>query len=77
LAEQRIWPAIDLARSGTRREERLLDARSLEAVTNWRRNWNLRNPAEAMQELAAQLAKHPSNRTFVDAVNRRAAMMRE
>ena len=73
LAERRIWPAIDLTKSGTRRDEKLIDARILQAVTYWRRNWNPRDPAEAMQDLTAQLAKHPSNRAFVDFVNRQAA----
>jgi transcription termination factor Rho len=69
LAEQRIWPAIDLTKSGTRREEKLLDAQTLRAVTYWRRNWNPRDPAEAMQALAAQLARHPLNRSFVSFAN--------
>jgi transcription termination factor Rho len=77
LAEQRIWPAIDVTKSGTRRDDRLIDPRTLEAVTYWRRNWNPRNPAETMQDLTAQLARHPSNRSFVRAVDRQAAMLRE
>jgi transcription termination factor Rho len=77
LAERRIWPAIDLTKSGTRRDEKLIDARILQAVTYWRRNWNPRDPADAMQDLTAQLAKHPSNRAFVDFVNRQAAKARE
>jgi transcription termination factor Rho len=74
LAEQRIWPAIDLTKSGTRREENLLDTRTLAAVTYRRRNWNPRDPAEAMRSLTAQLSRHPSNREFVDHVNRQAAV---
>jgi transcription termination factor Rho len=74
LAEQRNWPAIDLTKSGTRREEKLLDTRTLAAVTYRRRNWNPRDPAEAMQSLTAQLSRHASNREFVDNVSRQAAM---
>jgi transcription termination factor Rho len=73
LVEQRIWPAIDLTKSGTRREENLVDARTLAAVTYRRRNWDPRNPTEAMQSLTAQFSRHPSNRDFVDYVNRQAA----
>jgi transcription termination factor Rho len=73
LAERRIWPAIDLTKSGTRREELLLDARTLQAVTYRRRNWNPRDPAEAMEALTAQLMRHASNREFVELVNQHAA----
>ena len=69
LAERRIWPAIDLTKSGTRREEKLLDTRTLQAVAYRRRSWNPRDPGEAMQELTAQLARHQSNRKFVDFIN--------
>jgi transcription termination factor Rho len=74
LAEQRIWPAIDLTRSGTRREELLLDARTLEAVTCRRRNWDSRNPAEIMQATTAQLARFPTNQALVEATLRQAKL---
>jgi transcription termination factor Rho len=77
LAERRIWPAINVTKSGTRRDERLLDPRTLEVVTYCRRNWNPRDPAETMQDLTTQLAKYPSNRSFVDTMNHQVAMMRE
>lgn len=77
LAERRIWPAINVTKSGTRRDERLLDPRTLEVVTYCRRNGNPRDPAETMQDLTTQLAKYPSNRSFVDTMNHQAAMMRE
>jgi transcription termination factor Rho len=77
LAEQRIWPAIDLTKSGTRRDERLLDGRTLRAVAYWRRNWNPRDPVEAMQALGAHLARHPSNRSFVDFANDQAQKAEE
>jgi transcription termination factor Rho len=72
LAEQRIWPAIDLTRSGTRREELLLDSKTLEAVTYRRRNWDSRNPAEIMQATTAQLARFPTNQALVEAILRQA-----
>lgn len=74
LAEQRIWPAIDLTRSGTRREELLLDPRTLEAVTYRRRNWDSRNPAEIMRATTAQLGRFPTNQALVEATLRQAQL---
>jgi transcription termination factor Rho len=73
LADRRIWPAIDLTKSGTRREEKLLDARTLQAVTYRRRIWNPRDPAETMQDLTAQLNRHKSKLEFVNFTSRQAA----
>jgi transcription termination factor Rho len=73
LAERRVWPAIDITRSGTRREEKLLDADTLHAVTLLRRTLASMHPVEAMQRLTAQLAKYPSNRAFLELIGRRAA----
>jgi transcription termination factor Rho len=65
LAEKRIWPAIDVNASGTRREELLLDPEEL------RRTWLLRKvlsdmqPAEAMDLLTRRLKKTRSNAEFL------------
>jgi transcription termination factor Rho len=65
LAEKRIWPAIDINASGTRREELLLDPEEL------RRTWLLRkvladmHPAEAMDVLTRRLKKTGSNAEFL------------
>jgi transcription termination factor Rho len=77
LAERRVWPAINLAKSGTRRDEKLLDARTLQAVRHRRRNWNVRQPAEAVKELVAQLTRHRSNREWVETVLRHAVIADE
>ncbi|MBI3462572.1 MAG: transcription termination factor Rho [Planctomycetes bacterium] len=69
LAERRIWPALDLVKSGTRRDEKLLDGTALEAVIHCRRTINPRDPAEAMRDLSARLNRHQSNREFIDWVN--------
>jgi len=71
LADRRIWPALDLAKSGTRREERLLDEATLRAVTRRRGALTGMHPTEAMQALIAQLTRHRSNRDYVASVNRR------
>ena len=65
MADRRVWPAIDLLLSGTRREELLLDEASLKASTAIRRTLTDRNPIEAMDKLTAVLMKCPNNDEFV------------
>ena len=69
LADRRIWPAIDISQSGTRREERLLDPATLYAVTLLRRTLATMNPIDAMERLTARLAKTESNQEFLRMVN--------
>jgi transcription termination factor Rho len=73
LADRRIWPAIDITRSGTRREELLLDAETLHAITTLRRTLDSVHHVEAMERLTTQLAKFESNRQFVEMITRQAA----
>jgi transcription termination factor Rho len=65
LADRRIWPAIDISQSGTRREEKLLDAVTLEAVTMLRRTLSTTNDVDGMEQLIKTLAKFKSNRDVV------------
>lgn len=65
LADRRVWPAIDITQSGTRREELLHDPETLHAVTMLRRTLNTMNPVEAMEQLTKQLVKFPSNADFI------------
>ena len=65
IAERRVWPAIDLAASGTRKEERLLDPETLRLVTLLRRTLADLKPIEAMESLVRQLAKFPDNAGFL------------
>ncbi|MCP4245551.1 MAG: transcription termination factor Rho [bacterium] len=67
LANKRIWPAIDLEASGTRKEELLLDADTLKVSHEIRRNAIGRPPDRAMEALLDQIAQHPDNRAFVAA----------
>ena len=64
LAERRIWPAIDIGLSGTRREEKLFPSEILHAATLIRRGLSSRNPIEAMETLTAKLGKFNSNAEF-------------
>ena len=73
LADRRIWPAIDVERSGTRREEKLLDPATLAATTSLRRSLNQMQPHEAMEQLTAQLAKYDSNQQFLTTIRNRIA----
>ena len=68
LADRRVWPAIDISQSGTRREEKLLDPETLNAVTMLRRTLSTMNPTDAMEQLTKQLAKFKSNREFINLI---------
>jgi transcription termination factor Rho len=66
LADRRIWPAIDITKSGTRREEKLLAPEVYEGVTMLRRSLINMNPVEAMEQLSKTLSKFPTNREFLE-----------
>jgi transcription termination factor Rho len=68
LADRRIWPAIDITRSGTRREELLFDKETLDTVTLLRRSLISLSPVEAMEQLTRKLDMFPSNREFLTKV---------
>ena len=68
LADRRVWPAIDIQQSGTRKEERLLDPETLARVTLLRRSLSELKPTEAMESLVRQLAKYPSNAAFLERI---------
>lgn len=68
LADRRIWPAIDISKSGTRREEKILDPEILEGVTMLRRSLVSMNPVEAMEQLIRTLAKFDSNKEFLQRI---------
>jgi transcription termination factor Rho len=61
LSDRRLFPAIDIPKSGTRKEEKLFPARQIEAVRKLRRTMVDLNPVEAMETLVAALKKHKTN----------------
>ncbi len=65
LADRRIWPAIDISLSGTRREELILPPDELEGIIMLRRSLVSLNPIEAMEQLVKTLQRFPSNREFL------------
>jgi transcription termination factor Rho len=69
LADRRVWPAIDISQSGTRREEKLLPPETLRAVTMLRRTLSTMHPVDAMEQLTSKLAKFKSNQEFIDLIS--------
>jgi transcription termination factor Rho len=68
LADRRIWPALDITQSGTRKEERLLAPEVLQRVTMLRRTLVQMPPVAAMEMLVKKLADYPSNAAFLDRI---------
>jgi len=69
LVDRRTWPAIDISRSGTRREELLLDARELKLVYRLRRVLSELNQIEAVELLKSRLTKCRTNAEFLMTMN--------
>ncbi len=65
LVEKRIYPAIDVSASGTRREELLMDPKEIELVYRLRKVLADMNVVEAMELLKTRLGKHKSNAEFL------------
>lgn len=65
LADRRVWPAIDISQSGTRREEKLLDPDTLHAVTMLRRTLSSMHHVDAMEQLTKQLGRFKANKEFI------------
>ncbi len=68
LVDKRIWPAIDISASGTRREEMLMDADEYQRVSALRRNLAELSPCDAMQLLTKQLRNTQNNAEFLMSV---------
>ncbi len=69
LVEKRIWPAIDVNRSGTRREELLLNEEELKLVWVLRRVLNDMSPVEAMELLTNRMKRSKTNEEFLLSMN--------
>jgi transcription termination factor Rho len=65
LADKRIWPAIDLTASATRREELLLSPDALTTSHKLRRDFSDRSPPEAMDLLLARMRRTKTNEELV------------
>jgi len=73
LADRRVFPAIDISQSGTRREELLHNPEVLHAVTMLRRTLNSMNPVDAMEQLTKQLGRFKTNAEFLHLIRGKAA----
>jgi len=69
LVDRRTWPAIDISRSGTRREELLLDPKELKLVYRLRRVLSELNQIEAIELLKNRLTKCRTNAEFLMTMN--------
>lgn len=65
MSEKRIFPAIDIYKSGTRREELLLTKEELDAVFTMRRTLAAGNPAEVTEQMINMLDKTATNEQFI------------
>jgi len=65
LFERRIFPCVDISKSGTRKEEKIYDPAELPKVRALRRALAGLGPVEAMQLLLSRLEKYPTNSAFL------------
>ena len=70
LSEKRIFPAIDLNKSGTRREDLLMDQDEMEAVWAMRRALGNRDTQEVTETILDNLALTRDNKTFVEIIKK-------
>src|SRR6267154_2668184 len=69
LSDRRLFPAIDIPKSGTRKEEKLFPKNQIEAVRKLRRTMVDLNPVEAIETLVAALKKHKTNEELLAKLN--------
>jgi transcription termination factor Rho len=69
-AEMRLWPAINIAASGTRKEELLIDAKKLEYIHFFRRALVAQKIEEATETMIARLSKTKTNDEFLKLIAR-------
>src|SRR5262245_55915062 len=69
LVDKRVWPAIDVNRSGTRKEDLLMQTEELRRVYILRKVLSDMNPVEAMELLVNRMARTKSNAEFLMSMN--------
>ncbi|HPV02510.1 MAG TPA: transcription termination factor Rho [Clostridiales bacterium] len=70
LSEKRIFPAIDINRSGTRREELLLNPRELESIWAIRKAMSNLGPADVTEMILNRMIQTKTNEEFVNSINK-------
>ncbi len=69
MVDKRVFPAVDINRSGTRKEELLLSKEELNRVWILRKVLNPLSPVEAMELMLERLSKTKSNRDFLESMS--------
>jgi transcription termination factor Rho len=69
LVDRRVFPSIDIQRSGTRKEELLLDRNDLNRIWLLRKVLQPMNTVESMEFLLEKLQATKNNREFLDSMN--------
>ncbi|MBW2677322.1 MAG: transcription termination factor Rho, partial [Deltaproteobacteria bacterium] len=69
LADKRLFPAIDINKSGTRKEELLLDDATLNRVWILRKLLSSLNPIDSLEFLLDKMAGTKDNKSFLDSMN--------
>jgi transcription termination factor Rho len=69
IADRRVFPAFDLIRSGTRKEEMLIPKNNLNRVWILRRLLQEMNPVDAMEFIIGKIKKTETNQEFLDSMN--------
>ena len=69
IAEKRVYPAVDIFKSGTRKEDLLIDAKDLNKIWILRKYLGDYSPQEAMEFLIDKLGKTKTNEQFLAAMN--------
>jgi transcription termination factor Rho len=70
LSEKRVFPAIDIAKSSTRRDDLLLSQEEQDAMEIIRRNLNGQKPDEAVERILDTFARTKNNREFIEYVKK-------
>jgi transcription termination factor Rho len=69
LVDRRVFPSIDIQRSGTRKEELLLDRNDLNRIWLLRKVLQPMNTVESMEFLLEKMQATKNNRDFLDSMN--------
>lgn len=70
LAERRIYPAIDIFKSGTRKEELLLSAQEMDTMVTLRKYFSNKTLQEVAEDVISVMKNTNNNREFMDAVTK-------
>jgi len=75
LSEKRIFPALDISKSGTRHEELLLDSNTLQVIWTLRRLISKLEPEEATQKIIEYIKKTRNNQEFIEFMKKQMNVM--